>query len=514
MDSARQESLPPFATAVVSIALFLFSALVGQIVARDVRVGLLISSLGLTVLMAAWAFSATRKHLCAVLMLLVLGLGFFHAPFTETNSVFWAQDLLVLFLLAVMILRGGAPSRVDSKPVLVLLALMAALTLQTTLLHESLVMFINGFRRIAVAPLMFVLGQYLVHERSGRTVYRTLVIALLLQLPASLAVNVAYQGSVSGPVEADYLTGTFGQGGSGFLAVFISAVLCIVVWQFANRRTSLWVLALSALCFLLLGALSDIKFLWILLPMGLSVAMFMLLVQRDMGTAKPKRLLVGALALAVVAPALFFVIQTSSERYHGGALGLTSFFDPEFLKEALYVENGGVYEADDGGLSFTRYGALVHAWDLLSKDGGAALLAGYGLGSTTEGPLGTTNLARRVGIGQMDASALSTLMFESGVIGTALYITPFVILMSLAFLTVQRRSRPDGDAEVLGGLVVLYGFCVLLSFGYNNYPIVPRGGGIFWLMAGLWVAAKKSAGFEAVGVPSPKFAAGHEVLDG
>ena len=452
----------------------------------DLRIGVLLLVLSLGALLGLLALFSKRRRLAQVLLVSTLWLGFFHEPITSGNLIFWGQEAIIAGLMGVMLLRGGTGRRTRIGIVFIVLISIALITLVGTISRESILLYLNGLRRISAAPMMFVLAQYLAHGRSGETVFRILVWTLMLQLPCSLVVGWISAGSVSTLPGADFLTGTFGKGGSGFMVIFISAVLCIVVWQFANRRTSLSTVVFATSYFLVLGAISDLKFLWIILPFGLLATFWIVLIEKR-GRVRWKNALMALVGVVLVCVALKFVISLSSERHHAGELSLASFFEVDFLKTILFIDSGGVYRSPDGEYKFSRYGALVYAWDYLSHN--RWMLTGHGLGSTTEGILGETTLGKKIGIGQLDVSTISLLLFEVGVVGTFLYLTPFLVITVMAFLRLLRRQGRGGDLELLSGILALYGLFILLSLGYNGFAIVPRGGGVFWFIAGLWLVA-------------------------
>ncbi|MCJ7563462.1 MAG: hypothetical protein MUP52_02600 [Candidatus Aminicenantes bacterium] len=446
-----------------------------------------------------WLSSVRKETLLTFALMIMLWLGFLHAPFTSGNYVFWLQELLILACLSVMMMRRGKHTRPAFWPILIPYGIVCFMTLVPTLNNESLVTYLNGVRRIAIAPLLFILGQLLAQERSSRTAFRVFLWTFVLQLPACLILIYWHTGSFFQLPGADLLTGTFGRGGTGYIVIFMSAVLGISVWLFAKRQLSLKILALLSGIFLVLGRWSDLKFIYLLLPLTLGVA-FLLVVRQRSSSRKWKALVAELAGLTILFVVLLLVISASSVRFHSGTLAISSMFNPDYIRQALFVDSKGIVTSNEGR-EFSRYGVLVYALNFISRDF-VTRAAGHGLGSTaTEGALGETKLGQMVGIRNIDYSTLSVLLFETGIGGTLLYLAPFCILMASAFFSLRKKKVLGTDLEILSGMVVLYGFCLLASLPYNGFAVTPRGGGVFWLLGGLWYAARRKAFSKAEGLP-------------
>ena len=437
-----------------------------------------------------WMNAASKKALLAFIMEAMLWLGFLHSPFTPGNYVFWLQELILLLCLAVIALRGTWGARLKLSYVLVPLGIIGLTALYVTLRNESIYVYLNGLRRIFLAPLMFILGQKLAFEDSGKAALRILQWTFLLQFPACLILIFWHTGSFFGATGADLLTGTFGRGGTGYIVIFMPAVLGIFLWMFAKRKFSLKNLLIMSGILLLLGRWSDLKYLYVLLPMVIAVA-FLLLMRQQPSRRKWKTVTIGIVGAAVLLVILGLVISASSVRFHSGTLTVSSMFNPEWLDDALSISSGGIIRKKSEEPMFSRYGVLLYLLEFLPRDW-ETLLAGRGLGSTAyEGALGPTKLGQEIGIGGLDFSALSVLLFETGLGGTILYLAPFFLLTVSAFFLLRKKRIWDPEDELLSGIVALYGFCLLASLPYNGFALTLRGGGIFWLLAGLWYASRK-----------------------
>jgi len=462
------------------------------LVGRDLRFGLQVLAVGAGVGVILWILQANKESVIKIVLAIVLWLGFFHEPITTGATVFWVQDALILGILVARIFRSDRTESLNTMLILVPLVIFAALTLPGSLATDSPFVYLNGLRRIAVAPLMFILGQLLSAEQSGQTVFNMLVWTFFLQLPASITVSALRSGSLFDIWGPDLLTGTFGRGGSGYIVIFGAAVLSIFVWRFTSRRISLLIFALAAGCFLLLGALSDLKFLYILLPICALIAFFM-------GFARIGRrlrigsILAGFIGMFILLGALGLVVSESSSRWHAGTLSLYNVFNKDYLSEILLVDSGGIYVNKAGVPKFSRYGALVFAWDSVSSDF-LRFLGGYGLGSTSEGSLGIPILLQTGGVENLNSSALSLLLIESGMIGTFVYLMPLFIIVIQAARTFRRNRGKDTNLEFSSGMLLLYGIALSASLPYTGFALVSRGGGVFWLLGGMLFAERAQMG--------------------
>jgi hypothetical protein len=200
--------------------------------------------------------------------------------------------------------------------------------------------------------------------------------------------------------------------------------------------------------------------------------------------------LVGCIGVSLAVLALVFVMSESGSRYHWDTgEGLEFWFSWNWIEKTLAINNGGVISGVGESARFSRFGAAMFAIERVSYDPVSSLV-GVGLGSTIEG-VGVSSLVRSIGIAKLDASAFSILLLESGWVGLALYVAPILVLILLCLRAIRDRQSQEPNLQLLAVMVVLFGFCTICSVAYNNFALLPRGGGIFWLLAGLWYSAKK-----------------------
>lgn len=440
-----------------------------------------------------WLRITARDKLMIAALVTMLWSGFFGDPIIEGQTVFWVQDLLILLMLIAVLARRSGRLSHDYYIVLVPIAVFALITLPGSLLSSSLDIYLNGLRRVAIAPLAFILGYALFTAVSTEIVYRFLVLTLVLQFPLSVILVWMRGLSLSSLQGPDVFTGTFGRGGSGLIAIHAAAIVGIVLYQFINRRTSSSLLVVTTGSLVVLGMFSDLKFLYILLPCCLALATLMGLLK-----FQPKRrwrkLLAGVAGLLILVFALSFVLTASSERYHGGELTFSRLLDAQYYRQYLFIDEQGVVPADaNNPTRFSRYGAVVFALRSVLENP-ARLIAGYGLGSAAEGILGESEATRLAsGIRGLDASGLSVLIFESGFLGTMMYLLPILLLNWKALRILRRARGRAGSEEVLSGFLLLYGFCFAASLGYNPFGLIVRGGGVFWFIGGLLMASRLRA---------------------
>lgn len=433
----------------------------------------LLATGGLTVFLVAQAVS--KKHLTLFLLAVLLWLPFFSEPFTSNRLVYWSQEVVVLvFIFVIAMSPNDARTSVKGWWVLVPLAIIALMSLPATLTMSDFVTYLNGLRRIGIAPLLFLLGLRLYEHVNIPRIYQFLILTMLVQLPASLVVGAISSGSFTSIAGADLLTGTFGGSGSGMLGIYIFIIVGLVVWLAMRGQSNILALGAVLASAIILIAVGDLKYLYFVLPVQLAVAMILA------GPAARKRtsLLLGLLAVGVILWALPLAIQSSSNLWRGGNTNLGERIENEFINQG------------------SRSQRILQAVDFVLNDP-SVTIAGYGLGVTSEGLLsgdiGGDGLdLETVTAGKNSVSiSLAAMVLEVGVVGLVLYYLLPVLLTALAFLTLLRSRNLDANFGLLSAMLFFYGFGVLVSIPYNPFSTTLRGAGPFWLLAGLWWAARR-----------------------
>ena len=292
---------------------------------------------------------------------------------------------------------------------------------------------------LAVIQLPFVLHQYfvLVPQRSG---------------VADAARNI---------VAVDIVAGTFGGnmvggGRSADLAVLVVIAIVFFFAQWRNGRRGLTsTVALTALAFAPI-LLNEAKLALVLLPVGL------LLLFRDNITRRPLRALAGAVALAGV---LALVVV--------GYANLPGAANQQSDSVSSFIASSIDYNLGDKGYGSavlnrsTVYGFWVKEHVRMGDIIRAAVGHGPGFSNATAIKRGDNPTASRYIGYAIGLTGLSTLLWDTGLLGTTLLVSAFVVAYKLAGnLLLQFRSTSHEAAIKAAQIaVVLLG----ISLFHNEY---------------------------------------------
>ena len=432
----------------------------------------------------------------SVTLLLVMSLlifaGFYHRPVTEgvaAKAVYWVQSALTgLAIGAVFLKRRNKLNRLFLWVILPM-ACLYIISGVYALANGALLQYVNGFRKILFAPLLLFLGYNLAIEKPGRAVHTFFLTALGLQLPLSLIANYLFTGFWFEFPEPDYLSGSFGLGGSSSIAVMAAIVPALSIWMLKVNQGTRKRLALSMIFTLALIAITDIKFTWFFLPMMLVISVLLPTGERSNPRKNlPVFIIIGITVLFVIIASTLSVrrysklLQTSREENRP-----LSVLSLEFLR--IY------YRIDDRGIRFSpgmeqpvanRLGSILIALEYSTKSTKGALL-GYGLDSTTrKSLLGTSFIEEAVGASGIGNQTLSRLLLETGWPGLALFSLSVLVVLVRAFQSIRDPGK-DGEIRALAGMILVYGLGMLLSFPYGLYGLDLSAAGPFWLLSGLWI---------------------------
>jgi len=367
--------------------------------------------------------------------------------FAGTNALSWVCSGLAMLLALRMVVdslmehRPPAPaSRVPA--LMVFLLLYVSVFLFSLLVHHPKISQAasavkNTFPLMAV---LFAFGFARWEESDIAMFWRFLVVVAFAQLPV-----VVYQHFVTAAHRAvqgfDSVVGTFGgsQEGGGLNAMMVMFIITTMCYALARQRTPggytgmtvmLW---LSGLAIILLG---EVKAAFVWLP----IAVFF--VQRRKFARNPFALIGYLLAGALLFGVVYVTYKTV---YWGRQQG-----SGHSLSEKL--ENMGGYFFDTHNIDYTTgeisRAASIALWVQDPKADIATRMIGYGPGaSKTYGALGAGVVAQRYSPLQIDLTALSTQLWDTGVLGALFY---FGFLASAFFSAWRSAQRlPEGSVERL-----------------------------------------------------------------
>lgn len=416
-------------------------------------IGLAVGLIGGIALLAA-------PGLC-VEVLLVVGLtsGFFLSlAGAGSGKIGWGLAVLGLLLLALSLFRlvtsvAGTPGFIGLA-----VAFMLYSCLTTILQLHSLAEFIAGFKRyfqtlglaLALALLPFPPERY---ERW----LRILLAIAVGQLPFALYERFVLAAARGNGAEAtDVVAGTLGAnmvGGSANaqMAAFLILALAFLFsrWREGLVRTRV-LITLGTLCAIPLG-LGETKIVVLMLPVVWAV-----LVRKDV-ILRPARtiLQMGFVALATIALGSIYV-------------GMNDRSADEVLSETLRYNTGsGGY----GQYLLNRSSALSFWWAANGGSDLAAAFFGHGLGSSysSVSNLVPGHLAVRFKAYGIDLTTASSLLWDTGLLGAALYLA----MMAGAWISAARLYRAAGPPAVRADALALQAsIAVLTTFVFYDNALV------------------------------------------
>jgi hypothetical protein len=374
-------------------------------------------------------------------------------------------------------------------------AILYLITGLYALLNDNLFQFINGARKVMLAPLLLLLGYNLKINKPDVLIESVLILVLGLQIPLSLITSYLYTGLFFEFPEPDYLTGTFGRGGSSSIAIFTAIMPAISIWLYNTKKINKNRLGLAIAFSLIIIAISDIKFTIIFLPLML---VFAALLPFQEQIDRKQRVLV--LVTICITAALIITASAISLRSYSKLFRATNESELSlslrmrtFLERYLRLENRGIFYSPSGKVVANRYGATLIALELASTDWQHALF-GYGLDSTTrESLLGSSFIEKEVGLSGLESQVISRMLIETGWIGLLLFSSPLLAILFLTFRQLRDRRSSDHDI-VISGIVFIYGLGMLISYPYGLYGLDLKTSGFFWLTTGIWLQSTVDSG--------------------
>jgi hypothetical protein len=450
-----------------AIALLGFAAFSGLAVAYF---GVIAVALVVGMLMGLISLFIPLRHFIVLLIVsafLIMGQLMYFAGIAKAFWIPFLLGLVLLIRLPAELMRRNerdrwqAPFRpAQSLLVTLLIGAYFATLVATTLinLNPPLQILVSGKEYFFLWGLYFVIAAGLVSPSLLAQIWRWLPWLLVLQLPMVLYQRfvVASRRSVEKIGAAwDAVVGAFGgdpNGGgmSGAMGIFVvfAVTLAVTRWRQGSLRTShCALLVLSGLAAVLLA---EVKFAVLMLPIAIGAAFL-----RDF-FARPLAALGALAAAAVLAGSLLFAYKLQywnayQQARHGGYENVfTNSADPDFIN----MRTG----------EMGRVAALTF-WASRQADV-VRLLIGHGMGASRKGEM-VTGAAAKPWPFNIARSSLAILLWETGLIGTAVFIGLFGAGFLRSYQLAQHDRVPATEKPVLlacgAGLVIL-----LLELPYNT----------------------------------------------
>lgn len=374
----------------------------------------------------------------------------------------WGVVLLAAMLFVPVLLHALPVPRL---PLFVWLYLaFVVLSILGTVLHwNGASQFVSGMKRYYQAlGIMLALAVMPLDWNDHRRLRKTFFWIALLQIPFVLyeafvlvPIRIAIAGADATSQVTDVIAGTFGaniKGGSPG-AEMVAFVLMLIGFAWARWRTgtlSTWRLCAFVAAMLPCVALGEVKYVAFLFPM-----MALVLYREDI-VARPGRYLPVMAGIALVNLAFVYL-------YFGYFSGQT--VDKGFEEMLRY----NVADQGYGRLVLNRTTALSFWWQHQGLHDPAGFLIGNGAGSAywTTDPNGASGIIGArfpwYGVGLTGASML---LWDTGVLGTVLYVAVLVVAFVQALRLYKRERDPGLRGTLLGIQAAL---AIILAFiPYSN----------------------------------------------
>lgn len=394
--------------------------------------------------------------LVLVLGLLLTGIVQLHTEGIAGKGVWGVSALSFLLLLVALfrVLTDAEARRRTPAFVWLLLAFIGYALLNTMVQWQSAYQGFSGFKRYFQAyGVLFALAWLPIREEDVRR-WRVLLLAVaLIQLPFAayellklVPLREAVRFGYPGMVPIDVVAGTFGASLYGGGANAEMATFLIVCFAFLLSRLRAGLLtarrvALMAPFILAPLFLGETKVVVVLLPL-----MFLTLYRREM-LARPL-IAFGGLVLGAAMTV-------------GAGMAYLSITKQTLEQQVANTLSYNVYEKGYAGYRLNRTTVLSYWADRLTLAEPVSAVIGNGLGAASDKTGGHVAM-RMPGMG-IGLTAASVLLWEQGVVGTALFLSVLLMAWVTAGRLHKRASDPAvrADASAIQAALPLFAFYLI-----------------------------------------------------
>lgn len=404
----------------------------------------------------------------------------------------WLTDVLIAIVVGRMLFL--LPWRKDRVRKLewFLAAMVGFAVLSTILNGNSLTTFAAGLRLGFRYVFLFLAAVYLDVSPTWIRRYAFFLIGIaLLQAPITI-----YQFSVFRWKDPDLITGTFGRGQTGLLALFLLCTAAYLIARILERGRVplryLFVIAIMSIP----PVLGSGRIYFLFLPL---LVLFMIraeFLRRPLVT-----LLIATTSIAVFVGADFLVTATG-----GAKAGESTTY--RFMKRLPRVFGHEIAVAQAGGFGRTdRYMAAMNLMARTPKN----IVVGEGPGAITglvvaEHHSSKARFYARWGLSSISAMSVPWLLVEYGYLGLALF-------LGLLWLIYRRakylRNSDDMQMRVFGRLLEALTLVYAVGTLYSSVWQMDSASTLFWPLAGMFVQlsyreqSRQVVAADTATIPSP-----------
>lgn len=402
----------------------------------------------------------------SIWIVLFIGLlsGFFISLFPVFNKLPWALTLLSMLLMLPVMLKFVTQKNI---PAFIWVAFIFMLySLMITLIQwDSFSQLIAGFKRyFQMYGLMFALALLTFKPEDYKRWLKLILIIALIQLPFALFeyfVLVGMRGGHGGAEATDVVAGTLGaniEGGSASaeMAAFLIMAIAFIVARWKEGLVSRSkTIIFGLICLLPLG-LGETKIVILLLPIT-----WLILMRGDI-KKHTSRFFLQLVILVLVTSILAFLYLSLNKA------SVTNMTSLDVLNQTLSYNVGN---QGYGNYLLNRTTVIGFWWLNQSWSDPLGMLLGHGLGSSYFNPDNAVagNVAiKYIGYG-IDLTAVSSLLWDTGIIGLLLFNTIFIAAWVIAG---KLRHFSNNAAARADALAIQACIVILAMFTFFDNALV------------------------------------------
>lgn len=444
---------------IMFMAILGFSVLCGMIIPRmGILVPALVGAMMLSIVVLALSPRAI-VWLMLVLVLLVVGQLTFFLGIQQAN---WLPYLLLLlvavkFLLEKLRVVKPVATGLSISPISILIVLFCLFFCLSALINKTDLASFGVAAKNYIFPwfLTALIVSAIPQTDEFQSIWKFLLWIVPVQVPFAIP-QYFYFARRSG-ASWDAIVGTFGGnfltgGGSGTMAIFLVFGIILALSLFRERQIDGKMLALVVLTALATVALAEVKIFFFCIPVAL------VLLFRSRILVNPIKSLALGLCGALLLGSVILVYQKTYSQAMNNVNDVQGLIDYVFIAES----NPDSFNRETGELSRT---SAILMWKRYNSPKDYAYYIGHGPASSRESKtLGTGVAARRYPF-TLTTSTASTLLWDLGLLGYAL----FLGLLSVAGIAALRLAHraPPMETAVLNSLGVMLLLNLPLSI-YNR----------------------------------------------
>lgn len=425
--------------------------------------------------------------------------------FTGMLAVLWLPFFLTLLMAVLLVIQTRYETlRLDSQEIIILALYLSFLALAgvSTLFQGGVVITIVGFKNeLALSLIMLCLLLGFCRESQIYQVTRGLYWIFYAQFPIAiyqvlfvLPQRVALRGEDE---KWDSVVGTFGGdpmggGNTAAMGLFCMLIMLLKVSEYKHGLVSFKSMAWHIVLGFALCIIGEVKFVILLSPFLLAWVWIMPSYVKDVKTVDIKSLLVIGAGMVLLIGLAIVILAYGYSSAFGSDPGESSF--TIFLDSMSYIFDPD-YIMSTGELGrFTTFLFWLKNNDLWGLSG---TLFGYGLNATNSGSTVSPGFLNIIYNLILDATALSMLLWEVGIVGTLMFIGLFIYILKAAqpepLLSLEQLDRQDLQLLSFAPAFNVFSICCLLSLPYSQIlMIVPMLQFLFYLSLGSTLVIRRT----------------------